>query len=50
MQGRLDGKVIVVAGAGGIGSGLARRYAAEGAAVVVGDIEWSEPRRSSTYE
>lgn len=39
MQDRLKGKVIVVAGAGGIGSGLARRYAAEGAAVVIGDIE-----------
>ena len=35
---RLEGKVILVAGAGGIGSGLARRYAAEGAQVVVGDI------------
>lgn len=39
MQGRLDGKVIVVAGAGGIGDGLARRYAAEGASVVLGDID-----------
>ncbi len=39
MDGRLRGKVIVVAGAGGIGSGLARRYAAEGAAVVVGDLD-----------
>lgn len=35
---RLDGKVIVVAGAGGIGDELARRYASEGAAVVLGDI------------
>ncbi|MET0250584.1 MAG: SDR family NAD(P)-dependent oxidoreductase [Novosphingobium sp.] len=34
---RLEGKVIVVAGAGGIGDELARRYAAEGAAVVLGD-------------
>lgn len=39
MQDRLTGKVIVVAGAGGIGSGLARRYAAEGASVVIGDVE-----------
>lgn len=39
MQGRLAGKVIVVAGAGGIGDGLAKRYAAEGAAVVLGDID-----------
>jgi len=34
----LDGKVILVAGAGGIGTGLATRYAAEGARVVLGDI------------
>lgn len=39
MQGRLGGKVIIVAGAGGIGDELARRYAAEGASVVVGDID-----------
>jgi NAD(P)-dependent dehydrogenase (short-subunit alcohol dehydrogenase family) len=39
MTDRLGGKVIVVAGAGGIGSGLARRYAADGAAVVLGDID-----------
>jgi len=39
VTGRLQGKVIVVAGAGGIGSGLARSYAAEGAAVVLGDID-----------
>ena len=36
---RLKDKVIVVAGAGGIGGGLARRYAEEGAAVVLGDID-----------
>ena len=35
---RLEGKVILVAGAGGIGGGLAERYAAEGAQVVLGDI------------
>jgi NAD(P)-dependent dehydrogenase (short-subunit alcohol dehydrogenase family) len=36
---RLAGKVIVVAGAGGIGDELARRYAGEGASVVLGDID-----------
>ncbi len=35
---RLDGKVILVAGAGAIGNELASRYAAEGASVVLGDI------------
>jgi len=35
---RLSGKVILVAGAGGIGEGLAKRYAAEGAQVILGDI------------
>jgi NAD(P)-dependent dehydrogenase (short-subunit alcohol dehydrogenase family) len=36
---RLQGKVIAVAGgAGGIGAGLVERYAAEGAAVFVGDL------------
>lgn len=39
MEARLKGKVIVVAGGGGIGGGLARRYAAEGAAVVLGDVD-----------
>ncbi|CAN5374229.1 SDR family oxidoreductase [soil metagenome] len=38
MTDALDGKVIVVAGAGGIGDALATRYAAEGALVVVGDL------------
>jgi hypothetical protein len=36
---RLRGKTIIVAGCGGIGDGLARRYAAEGARVDVGDID-----------
>jgi NAD(P)-dependent dehydrogenase (short-subunit alcohol dehydrogenase family) len=36
---RLEGKVIVVAGGGGIGDELARRYASEGASVVLGDID-----------
>jgi NAD(P)-dependent dehydrogenase (short-subunit alcohol dehydrogenase family) len=39
MQRRLEGKVIVVAGAGGIGDELARRYAREGASVLVGDLD-----------
>ncbi len=39
MKNILEGKTILVAGAGGIGNGLAIRYAAEGANVVLGDIE-----------
>jgi len=35
---RLKGKTILVAGGGGIGGGLARRFAAEGANVVLGDV------------
>jgi NAD(P)-dependent dehydrogenase (short-subunit alcohol dehydrogenase family) len=38
-MGRLEGKVILVAGGGGIGGVLARRYASEGAAVVLGDVD-----------
>ncbi|MEW9856473.1 SDR family NAD(P)-dependent oxidoreductase [Novosphingobium sp. M1R2S20] len=38
MAGRLEGKVIIVAGAGGIGSGIANYLADEGATIVVGDI------------
>ena len=41
---RLEGKVIVVAGAGGIGNELARRYAAEGASVLVGDRDAATAR------
>lgn len=36
---RLEGKVILVAGGGGIGDELARRYASEGAHVLLGDID-----------
>ena len=39
MQSRLKGKIILVAGAGGIGNELARRYAREGASVFLGDID-----------
>ena len=35
---RLEGKTLLVAGGGGIGGGLARRFADEGANVVLGDI------------
>jgi len=35
---RLTGKRIIVAGAGGIGNELARRYASEGAQIILGDI------------
>lgn len=38
MAAKLEGKVIVVAGAGGIGAGIAQGLAAEGAQVIVGDI------------
>jgi NAD(P)-dependent dehydrogenase (short-subunit alcohol dehydrogenase family) len=41
MEKRLTGKVIIVAGAGGIGNELARRYAREGASVLIGDIDGS---------
>jgi NAD(P)-dependent dehydrogenase (short-subunit alcohol dehydrogenase family) len=36
---RLEGKSILVAGGGGIGAELARRYAQEGAGVVLGDLD-----------
>jgi NAD(P)-dependent dehydrogenase (short-subunit alcohol dehydrogenase family) len=36
---RLENKIMLVAGAGGIGGGLARRFASEGAAVVLGDVD-----------
>jgi NAD(P)-dependent dehydrogenase (short-subunit alcohol dehydrogenase family) len=38
MKNILDGKTILIAGAGGIGNGLAIRYAAEGAKIVLGDV------------
>jgi NAD(P)-dependent dehydrogenase (short-subunit alcohol dehydrogenase family) len=45
---RLDGKVMLVAGAGGIGGELARRFAREGAAVVVGDQDIDDAARVVT--
>lgn len=39
MSGKLEGKSILVAGAGGIGNALAARYAFEGAKVVLGDLD-----------
>jgi NAD(P)-dependent dehydrogenase (short-subunit alcohol dehydrogenase family) len=36
---RLEGRALVVAGAGGIGTEVARRFAAEGAAVLLGDVD-----------
>jgi NAD(P)-dependent dehydrogenase (short-subunit alcohol dehydrogenase family) len=47
LDGRLRDKVIIVAGAGGIGSGLARRYAAEGATVILGDIDGAAAERTA---
>lgn len=40
----LTDKVVIVAGAGGIGDGLAQRYAAEGACVVLGDLDGDRAR------
>jgi NAD(P)-dependent dehydrogenase (short-subunit alcohol dehydrogenase family) len=39
VSGQLENKVIIIAGLGGIGNGLARRYADEGAKLVVGDLD-----------
>ena len=47
MRRRLDGKAIVIAGAGGIGNELARRYSLEGASVILGDIDVAAAKRVS---
>jgi NAD(P)-dependent dehydrogenase (short-subunit alcohol dehydrogenase family) len=39
VAGLLENKVVIVAGLGGVGNGLARRYADEGALLVVGDLD-----------
>ena len=39
MTGILADKVVIVAGLGGIGNGLASRFAAEGARLVIGDLD-----------
>jgi NAD(P)-dependent dehydrogenase (short-subunit alcohol dehydrogenase family) len=36
---RLDGRVVVITGSGGIGAACAKRYAEEGARVLIGDID-----------
>ena len=43
-MGRLDNKVILVAGGGSIGGGLARKFAEEGASVVLGDVNFDAAR------
>ncbi len=39
MTGLLENKVVIIAGLGGIGNGLAQRYADEGAMLVIGDLD-----------
>jgi NAD(P)-dependent dehydrogenase (short-subunit alcohol dehydrogenase family) len=39
VPGLLENKVVIVVGLGGIGNGLARRYADEGALLVIGDLD-----------
>ena len=48
MTGLLDDKVVIVAGLGGIGNGLARRYADEGALLVIGDLDAELAARVAT--
>jgi NAD(P)-dependent dehydrogenase (short-subunit alcohol dehydrogenase family) len=39
VTGQLQDKVVIVAGLGGIGNGLAKRYADDGALLVIGDLD-----------
>lgn len=48
MLANLDGKVVLVAGCGGIGDGLVRRYAEQGARVVAGDIRGDHAKELAT--
>ncbi|MCT7658751.1 SDR family NAD(P)-dependent oxidoreductase [Mycobacterium deserti] len=48
MAGLLNDKVIIVAGLGGIGNGLAKRYADEGARLVIGDLDADLTTRVAT--
>jgi NAD(P)-dependent dehydrogenase (short-subunit alcohol dehydrogenase family) len=45
MKALLDNKVVIVAGLGGIGNGLARRYFDEGALLLIGDLDGDLARR-----
>ena len=44
----LENKVVIIAGLGGIGNGLARRYADEGALLVIGDLDGELASRVAT--
>jgi NAD(P)-dependent dehydrogenase (short-subunit alcohol dehydrogenase family) len=49
MKNVLEGKVIAIAGgAGGIGSGLSRRYAEEGAKLLIGDLDAAAASKLAT--
>src|SRR5215213_7479013 len=48
MTGLLQNKVVIVAGLGGIGNGLAGRYADEGALLVLGDLDAELASRIAT--
>ena len=48
VSGLLENKVVIVAGLGGIGNGLARRYADEGARLVIGDLDPDTVSRAVT--
>src|SRR3546814_8679989 len=42
---RLSGRVVVISGSGGIGEACIRRFAREGAQVVIGDIDADNAQR-----